>query len=147
MLDNTPKNISDSLYKRLWNKEKTLLPIDFIEDIIEWLENIRSRPRMFFIEESPNGVSAFSWFVRAVDMLGFDTDPECDIYQERGWRLNSFGYTPSMKEKGLTDKEMAQEMLTIEILTWKKLLEKSKLALAQQNNESHNDPATISKNE
>ena len=101
---------------------------------------------MFFIEESPRGVGAFSWFVRAVDMLGYDTDPECDIYQERDWIVNANGYVPSMKEKGLTDKEMAQEMLTIEILTWKKLLGKSKRALAQQNNESH-DPDSISKNE
>ena len=138
---------SESLSRRLTRKNATtILPVDFVEDVIEWLEFIRLCPHMFFTSETPEGVSAFYWFTRAVQMLGYDTDPECNIFQERGWGTNSNLYARSMKEKGLTEKEMAQEILAIKILTWKKLLEKSKRALAQQNNESH-DPDSISKNE
>ena len=125
--------ISESLSNRFVRKNATkIIPVDFIEDVIEYLEYIKLCPHMYFASETPEGVSAFSWFTQAMQMLGYDTDPECNIFQERGWGTHSSLYARSMKEKGLTEKEMAQEMLTIHILTWKKLLEKSKRALAKQ---------------
>ncbi len=139
--------INESLSNRFVRKNATkIIPVDFIEDVIEWLEYIKLCPHMYFASETPEGVSAFYWFTQALQMLGYDIDSECNIFQERGWGTNSNLYAHSMKEKGLTEKEMAQEMLAIEIVTWKKLLEKSKRALAQQNNESNDDTDSISKN-
>lgn len=40
----------------------------------------------------------------------------------RAWRRSSFGPLPQMKKKGMSDEEMAEEVLLIEIDTWQLLL-------------------------
>lgn len=40
----------------------------------------------------------------------------------RGWHRSSFGPLSQMKKKGMSDEEMAEEVLLIEIDTWQLLL-------------------------
>lgn len=118
-------NISDSLYQRLHGlAPQATLSIEVVDNIIEWFENIRIRPKMFFGEANYETVTnGLYWFRMAFRHLAFDTDPKIDVGKERGWESNARGYWHHFQRKGLSEEEMADELIAIEIESWKKLRE------------------------
>ena len=118
--------ISNSLYQRLHRLEpQAALPIEVVENIIEWLENVRTRPQVFFGDVSCKAVGwGLYWFHMAFRHLAFDIDPKIDVGKARGWESNAMGYLHHFQRKGLSEEEMADELIAIEIESWKKLREK-----------------------
>ncbi len=66
-------NISDSLYQRLHGLSPQMpLPIEVLDNIIEWFENIRIRPQMFFGDVTYQSIgNGLYWFHRAFRHLSF----------------------------------------------------------------------------
>lgn len=103
-----------------------------IEEIIEQLESIKKRPAMFL--GKPDDVDAITHFLNgyhaAIFMIKGERIPILDDYkkirEQRGWEWNATSVAREMKEKSIPDKEIVQELITIEIEAWKIVLEAEK---------------------
>jgi hypothetical protein len=64
-------------------------------------------------------------YVLARENLQFHDIPDAwiSVVEIRGWKVNAFGLEAEMKERGMTEREMIDEYVQIEIEVWK-LLEK-----------------------
>lgn len=100
-----------------------------IERIIEQLENIKTRPAMCIgnTEDVEALIHFFHGYSAAIFIIEGDRMPTLDVYHEtqrrRGWQISALGIVPEMKEKGFSDAEIVQELITIEIEAWKTLLQ------------------------
>lgn len=104
---------------------KQSLPLDVVDGIIEWFENVRIRPQMFFGDVTYQSIgNGLYWFHMAFRHLSFEIDPKFDVGKARGWKSNAMGYLHDFQRKGLSEEEMADELLVIEIESWKRLREK-----------------------
>ncbi len=97
--------------------------------IIQELERVRGRRMMFMGSNSASAASTF--------LLGFQS--ACFVFgltlsykhrqlatEERGWSPSAEAWSLSeMRERGLTDEAIADEMLAIDIAAWRRMAEAS----------------------
>ena len=128
MNDETPDPVADSLFKRPHGLgPKPPLPIEVVEGIIAWFENVRSRPQMFFPSLTPGIIgSGLYMFQMAFRHLAYDIEPDIDVAIQRGWERNALGPVYQMRQRGMTDEQIVDEFLVIEIETWRRVLAKLK---------------------
>ncbi|MCQ3930153.1 MAG: hypothetical protein DPW16_06805 [Chloroflexi bacterium] len=97
-----------------------------IEKLLESLEEVRQRPRLFFGEDVPP-VLHFLWgFKLACEAAEIDKsyqDMYIKIQMERNWQINNALHpVVLMARQGLAKDAIIQEALTLELETWKRLL-------------------------
>ena len=88
--------------------------------IIEHLEHVRNRPEMYAGEVSERAFYAYlSGFDAACTVLGHarSYDLYLQVCEERGWGMNALGPQKRMREMGLSEQAIVDELLTIEIET------------------------------
>ena len=95
-----------------------------INELLDVLQFMREKPRMFF-----SGVEAGNNFLRGFNIaaglcldLPSDDDIRGKVTTEKGWTWSSLPPWSEMKEQGLDDTAIIDEMLSIEIEVWKRLL-------------------------
>lgn len=89
-----------------------------VEAVVQKLEDVLRRMPLWL--EKPNDIDPFlNGFRAACSSCGLILDHDqayIDIIRARGWvYLSAAGAAPSMREKGLDDTAIAQELLRIEI--------------------------------
>lgn len=93
------------------------------EHLIKLLEQVHERPTAYLGPEL-NGVVHFLWGVRSVCFAVFKLSMDDGVYkqviEERGWNYSAVAPLIEIKERGLSDLEMAKELLIIEIAVWKR---------------------------
>lgn len=104
---------------------KLELKKETIELFVELFLASSKRPQAYFQPCNYDCVnSGLWWFRSAIHHLGFEIpDNTREIGLERGWDSNALGFQPFMKKKGLTDEEMAKELLIIESENWRRVLQ------------------------
>jgi hypothetical protein len=107
---------------------KLELDTETLEKFIDLFQAASERPQMYFQPCNYDSVnSSLWWFRSAFHHSGFDIpDYTREIGLERGWYSNALGFKPFMNKKGLTDEEMAKELLIIESENWKRVLQELK---------------------
>jgi hypothetical protein len=109
------------------DKEEIKLPYETEQQIaakVIWtLEKIALRIRMYVSDGTPEGLQQLlHGFYMALHMCGFrHTDMRNQVIYDRGWCISSMGELWQMREKGMNDDQMIQEIFTIEIETWKRM--------------------------
>ena len=94
---------------------------DQAEIIVATLERVRQRPGMYVAAELPAVVNFLAGFYVGCSVAGVSapTDGLDDtVVVERGWKVSSLGPLLSMKERGLSDEAILDELLAIEIEIW-----------------------------
>lgn len=107
------------------------IDVDFAEKIIGFLESVQLRPYMYVggcEQYSSNPASIWlGGFNVALNLLGFQAY-HADILQEvvagRGYEMNAGAPDYEMKQRGMSEEEMVNECLSIEIEVWKRVLVK-----------------------
>lgn len=94
-----------------------------VDKIVEFFEAVKARPLMYFGKYSTDSVIAFTYgfymSLSITDQPFPDLDTQKKASKNRGWNFNALGIVPHMKEKGLSDKEMVRELISVEIEAWK----------------------------
>jgi hypothetical protein len=97
-----------------------------IEKIISALESVAKRPYMYMGSEGEIAAQPFlAGFHCALRILNLDEDTQKfrnDVLTERGWELSSVAPYTEMKQRSMSPDQMINEILTIEIEVWKKIL-------------------------
>jgi hypothetical protein len=97
-----------------------------IGSLIEYLEQVKRSPRLFFQPVNDNGLHSHIHGIHvALNFFGLELDGE--IYEEiearHGWQGNtSFGAVPHMRKAGLTEERIVDEYLSMYLETWKEML-------------------------
>lgn len=121
----------ETYYDRIHGKSpKRLMNVEDIEIIIRQLEDIRKRPQMYVGSLNADLIDVFLWsFNRAFLLLGYDIKPEEDVASGRGWDTkNALGLVRQMRQKKMSEQEIINELLTIEIGNWENILSKTLMA-------------------
>jgi hypothetical protein len=101
-----------------------------ITNIIELFESIRlERPKMLVGDEAPYSVGLRNWLNGFRTALTRLTPGAHELYyqtynqilQLRGWTLNALGPEREMHAQGWTEEAIFDELLMIEIETWKRI--------------------------
>ena len=90
------------------------------------LEAIRKRPRMYIGEVDAALMDAFlTGFDRAYWILGYviSNSFHQQIIETRGWEYSALGIMRQMRQKNWSESEIVEELLVIEIETWKRMAE------------------------
>jgi hypothetical protein len=89
-----------------------------LENMVGALAHIRLRPQMYAGSREIDVVHSFlNGFYFAFSFWGLTiNETENQFMRERGWIISSGGLVAVMKEKGLSNQEMTDEMFTILIL-------------------------------
>src|SRR5258707_2306143 len=93
-----------------------------IKNIIIHLEDVRARTGLWvatMLDIIPyiNGFNSACW---TLGLKGGYDDIYREVVLQRGWEWTAHGALPSMRERGLDDAAIADELLVIEIEAWKK---------------------------
>jgi hypothetical protein len=94
--------------------------------IVELLKQVRERPPVWIGGSSPESLLHFLHGVTAVaSAFGVRVDRYLgsaygQVITERGWEHSAAAPVDEMRERRLSDQEIVQELLTIEIETWKR---------------------------
>jgi hypothetical protein len=101
---------------------------EHIEGIIRRLEEARKRPAMYLYTVDGRSALNFTsgvWVGAAEfdEIIYLRRDRWWKAQINRGWKMQSTGPLPQMEEKKFTDIQMADEILAIEIDTWKLILQ------------------------
>jgi hypothetical protein len=95
-----------------------------ISAVIALLESVRPVPHMYMVRHDPDLAVAFlrGIAITAERLLGICTDGElrCRVWEAHGWERGARGPVPQMQRAGLTDEAIVDELLAIEIETWKR---------------------------
>ena len=99
-----------------------------IRKLLELLEEVKKRPRMFFYP--PDAQSALNYlrgFEVAYEFLGGKIASQYQshyevIQDEHGWELTAHHPMYAMVESGMDDASVIQEMLELELETWRRVL-------------------------
>ena len=100
------------------------------------LEAIRKRPRMYIGEVDAELMSALlTGFNQSNWILGYSISNSFhqQIIETRGWEYIALGILRQMRQKNWSEAEIVEELLVIEIETWKRMAE---TALLQSKEES-----------
>ena len=95
-------------------------------NIIGQLENVHKRPALFIgRKDDVDGVINFlQGFLAACDSLGFrySRDINRQVIIESDWETGAEGVWLQMRQKGMSEEEIVQELLRLEIKCWQKLV-------------------------
>lgn len=95
-------------------------------NIIGQLENVHKRPALFIgRKDDVDGVINFlQGFLAACDALGFrySRDINRQVIIESDWETGAEGVWLQMRQKGMSEEEIVQELLRLEIKGWQKLV-------------------------
>ena len=94
-----------------------------IQKIIAWLENVKTRPQKFFGAIEPESVeNGLYWFQMAFVNLDYNFPPSKGFAAKRGLGENTMKLSEQLKKRDLSDAEIVEEILDIEINFWKQFL-------------------------
>lgn len=116
--------ISEDLDNQIWNKERQIdVDEKIVKNIIEWFENIKTRPQMFYGEKNnPKLVeNGMYWFQMAFINLGYRL-PSSDALVRRNLHETTKSLADKLRKRGLSNEEIVGEIIDIEIESWKQLL-------------------------
>lgn len=88
-----------------------------LESLIEALEYVRTHPRLYFLD-SAQAAAFMSGIAFASSTFGFVknyTQEYRKVTQERGWKETPQHIKEQMKEKGLAEWDIVDELIAIEI--------------------------------
>lgn len=91
--------------------------------VVKLLEVIRSRPQMFISKGLPEVVNFMLGFNTACRMLGLEQPDEAifsSVMVERGWETTTLATLNTMREDGLDDTAITEELLTCHIEAWQR---------------------------
>ncbi len=95
-------------------------------NIIGQLENVHKRPALFIgrKDDVKSAVNFLQGFLTACDALGFgySRDIGRQVIVENDWEPSSQGVWLQMREKGMHEEEIVQELVRMEIRSWQKLV-------------------------
>ncbi len=95
-------------------------------NIIGQLENVHKRPALFMgkKDDVAGAVNFLQGFLTACDALGFgySRDISRQVIVENDWEPGSQGVWLQMREKGMSEADIVQELVRIEIRSWQKLV-------------------------
>lgn len=89
-----------------------------LDDILQAIEHFRSRTAMYIYPvDVANTVSFFSGFEAALRAFGIRRDAGTwwKVQEARGWKQAPVGPVPQMEERGLTVRQIIDELIDIEI--------------------------------
>jgi hypothetical protein len=111
--------------------------VERVDALIRKLENIRSRPQVTIGAIESKSLEHYLWgFREAAHLIAYMEYWEKylriveHVAYERGWPMN-LSFVEIIRKKGLSEQDIIEEMLIIEIESWKRLA-----ALIASNNES-----------
>src|SRR5512141_1886722 len=84
-----------------------------ITALINYLEDVRSRPELWLSRELPLVVTFLTGFNVACRALGMKASPDStwgEILAERGWNWTPSGPWTDMEEKGLSEADIVNEL-------------------------------------
>jgi hypothetical protein len=93
-------------------------------NLLALLEHIRKRPKMYMVKNFPSAGNFLAGFETACKIFGIDIRDHADhndgiheaVLQERGWEIRSTVRPfAEMRERGMDDKAITEELLTIAI--------------------------------
>jgi hypothetical protein len=88
-----------------------------LEKILGVLTHMRLRPGMYFSSDMPGVYAYLNGFKTACHLLGVDISKnESVIWSERGWEAGALHPIKQMQEKGMSEAEITEELLTSLIL-------------------------------
>ncbi|NEU74290.1 hypothetical protein PI95_017420 [Hassallia byssoidea VB512170] len=110
-----------------------------IRAVIDLLETVRfktchQRKAIYFFPVDGKSALNFVCGVRsAANALGLQENRDAWwlAIETRGWKISPLGFLPEMQERGMTDEQMAEEILAIEIDTWR-ILQAEILSVKEQ---------------
>ena len=115
--------ISKDLENQIWDKQgRVNIDEKIIENIIEWFENIKTRPQMFYGKNDPKLVeNGMYWFRMAFVHLGY-ISPSRNEMVKRKLNQGAKNLETQLRERGLSEEEIVSEIIDIEIEDWKQFL-------------------------
>ena len=103
------------------------MSIQGITNILVWFDQIKTNPRVFLGTIDPRETD-FGFRVLRNTCGAFNVVWDRTLYQqvieERGWTYTAMGVLPSLLETHMTEWEMTQELIRIEMLVWKQIQER-----------------------
>ncbi len=103
-----------------------------VSALIEQLENVRKRKGMYMFpvdgQAAQNFVIGFSTAAHALGLVFMESKTPVWLKagEKRGWKICAVGPIPEMKERDMSNEEIADEVLAIEIETWRMWLSENK---------------------
>ncbi len=89
-----------------------------IDEIIKDLEYCRDRLAMFVhpvnVANVENLLTGLSWGLRFCG-IQIEADERSKVWQERGWKRTPVGPVPQMRERGMSERQIIDELIDIEI--------------------------------
>jgi hypothetical protein len=95
-------------------------------NIEETLRLLQTRPRLFLGEVTLERVNVWlGGFEAGCAALGvaIPRDVFTKVLQERGWKESAYGQIPQMREKGLSDDQIVQELIEIQVALYQSVKE------------------------
>ena len=89
-----------------------------MEDLIQQIEHFRSRIGMYIHSvDVANTQSFLAGFTMAVHVFGIRPDHNIhwNVQESRGWKQSPDGPVPQMRGKGMSDRQIIDELIDIEI--------------------------------
>jgi hypothetical protein len=105
-----------------------------VSALIERLENVRERKGMNMSPVDGQAAQNFVFgFSVAAGVLRLQRKNEIWLKagEKRGWKIQGVGPIPEMRERGLSDEEIADEVLAIEIEPWRLWLSENEKPTAE----------------
>ncbi|MBI5957464.1 MAG: hypothetical protein HY866_01925 [Chloroflexi bacterium] len=94
-----------------------------VQQIINVLGGVRQRPGLYMRQNQASGfLDGFRLALEMLSAMGVPTSFYKEALAERGWEWSLAAPLAEMQQRGLTEEEKVEELLTIEIEAWKKVL-------------------------
>ena len=97
---------------------------DILAGFIEHLEHVRQRPGPFVGAYTEVAIRTYLvGFNTACRLCGYEQEDRVfwEVCAERGWEMNTLGPQKLMNDAGWAEHDIVDEMIIIEIETWKKM--------------------------
>ena len=101
-----------------------------LERIIQLLESLAKRPQFYVAPVEIATIQSYLQGLRGGCMIAgllVTNEIVADAATSRGWRFCSIGYIWHLKEKNLTDEQIIQEMIAVEIEAYRMAATKDKV--------------------
>lgn len=96
-----------------------------VENLIQYLGEVRERPQMFFNDDSPHVLSftrGFSLACYAMDLQWQYLDTYLKAQSTHDWPITAHHPVTQMQRAEMSEKDIIREALTLEIETWELVL-------------------------
>lgn len=99
------------------------------DKIVKYLEVVKMHPRMYIAEDIPPISNFLYGFVAACESFGINLYQQYEdifrkVEEERGWKFASYALWDQMRDAGLSDDEITQEILAVHIEVWRRVGER-----------------------